>query len=251
MVQSPSWAANWFAATQEIPRISRNPKVHYRTHALHALNSQIYFWDKTLRVSLSSTVHHQEFFTVHTAMVYVIQVCLQLASTIRAELVPSWSCSLWHRPLLCVLWKTPDNGQRNCPKHVEFYSKNKWDICASSWFYYKNLSRCTVTWTSNSQEILSEVRHSTADSANNHKRLSIREGTGGKRTSLLTRERNVTVVNTFVKYLVRNNRKRETPVAAKRRLNKPMIKKRMSPICQLAVFSASEDNDGRERGTHS
>ena len=21
--------------------------------------------------------------------------------------------------------KTPDNGQRNCPKHVEFYSKNK------------------------------------------------------------------------------------------------------------------------------
>jgi len=32
MVQSHSWAANWFAASQEIPRISRNPKVHYRTH---------------------------------------------------------------------------------------------------------------------------------------------------------------------------------------------------------------------------
>jgi hypothetical protein len=32
MVQSPSWAANRFAASQEIPRISRNPKVHYRTH---------------------------------------------------------------------------------------------------------------------------------------------------------------------------------------------------------------------------
>ena len=31
-VQSPSWAANWFAASQEIPRISRNPKVHYRTY---------------------------------------------------------------------------------------------------------------------------------------------------------------------------------------------------------------------------
>jgi len=31
-VQSPSWAANWFAAGQEILRISRNPKVHYRTH---------------------------------------------------------------------------------------------------------------------------------------------------------------------------------------------------------------------------
>ena len=32
MVQSPSWEANWFVASQEIPRISRNPKVHYHTH---------------------------------------------------------------------------------------------------------------------------------------------------------------------------------------------------------------------------
>ena len=87
---------------------------------------------------------------------------------------------VWHIPLLCVQWKSPDDGQRNCPKHVEFYSKNKfekvvhlvgfiiriliWSCClnlcvsvlimrsccsASSWFYYKNLSRCTVTWTSN------------------------------------------------------------------------------------------------------
>jgi len=32
MVQGPSWEANWFAASQEIPRISQNPKVHYRTH---------------------------------------------------------------------------------------------------------------------------------------------------------------------------------------------------------------------------
>jgi len=31
-VQGPSWEANWFVASQEIPRISRNPKVHYRTH---------------------------------------------------------------------------------------------------------------------------------------------------------------------------------------------------------------------------
>ena len=32
MVQSPSWEANQFAANQEIPRILRNPKVHYCTH---------------------------------------------------------------------------------------------------------------------------------------------------------------------------------------------------------------------------
>ena len=44
-----------------------------------------------------------------------------------------WNCSqavskpVWHIPLLCVQWKTPDDGQRNCPKHVEFYSKNKFE----------------------------------------------------------------------------------------------------------------------------
>ena len=32
MVQSPFWAANWFASSQDIPRISQNPKVHYSTH---------------------------------------------------------------------------------------------------------------------------------------------------------------------------------------------------------------------------
>jgi len=51
-----------------------------------ALISQIYFWNKTVHASDSSTVHQQEFFTVHTTMVYVVQVCWQLASTIRTEL---------------------------------------------------------------------------------------------------------------------------------------------------------------------
>jgi len=79
---------------------------------------------KTLHVSDSSSVHHQQFFTVHTAMVYVIQ-------DQDGTAVPSWSCSqavskpLWHTPMLCVQWKTPDDGQRNCPKHVEFQYKNK------------------------------------------------------------------------------------------------------------------------------
>ena len=47
--------------------------------------------------------------------------------------VPSWSCSqavsrpVWRIPLLRVQWKTPDDGQRNCPKHVEFHSKNKFE----------------------------------------------------------------------------------------------------------------------------
>jgi hypothetical protein len=47
--------------------------------------------------------------------------------------IPSWSCSkavynpVWHTQLLCVQWITPDDGQRNCPKHVEFHSTNKFE----------------------------------------------------------------------------------------------------------------------------
>jgi len=29
--------------------------------------------------------------------------------------------------LLCVQLEAPVDGQRNCPKHVEFYSKNKFE----------------------------------------------------------------------------------------------------------------------------
>ena len=34
---------------------------------------------------------------------------------------------VWHIALLCLQCRTPDDGQRNCPKHVEFYSKNKFE----------------------------------------------------------------------------------------------------------------------------
>ena len=40
---------------------------------------------------------------------------------------PICEISAWHIPLLCVQWKTPDDGQWNCTKHVEFYSKNKFE----------------------------------------------------------------------------------------------------------------------------
>ena len=31
-----------------------------------------------------------------------------------------------------VQWKTPDDGQRNCPKHVEFLDKNKFGKISAS-----------------------------------------------------------------------------------------------------------------------
>ena len=70
-------------------------------------------------------------FTVHTTMVYVIQDC-------------------WHIPLMCVQWKTPDDGQRNSPKHVEFHSKNKFEkLVHLVGFIIRKLTPCTVTRTSN------------------------------------------------------------------------------------------------------
>jgi len=60
----------------------------------------------------------------------------RFADSLWAESVLFWSSSrtvskpIWHIPLLCVQWKTPDDGQRNCPKHVEFVyvSKPVWYI---------------------------------------------------------------------------------------------------------------------------
>jgi len=55
----------------------------------------------------------------------------RFADNLRAG--SSWSCSqavskpVWHIPLLCVQWRTRDDGQRNCPKHAEFHSKNKFE----------------------------------------------------------------------------------------------------------------------------
>ena len=111
--------------TQQTLHVSDSSSVHhqefftvhtanymFRTVPLSIIRSFSLYTQHILHVSDSSSVHHQEFFTVHTAMVYVIQVCWQLATRIRTEL---------------------------------------WEISASSWFYYKNLSRCTVTWTSDSE----------------------------------------------------------------------------------------------------
>jgi len=74
-----------------------------------------------------------------TCMTYTIAVFIMKNSWWWTEELsetcsfPSRSCSqdvsrlVWHIPLLCVQWKTADDGQRNCPKRVEFYSKNKFE----------------------------------------------------------------------------------------------------------------------------
>jgi len=81
---------------------------------------------KTLHVSDSSSVQHQEFFTVHTSMLYVIQVCWQ--NWFRPDFARKLSANLYYI-YHCYVYseKTHDDGQRNCPKYAEFYSKNKFE----------------------------------------------------------------------------------------------------------------------------
>ena len=42
----------------------------------------------------------------------------------RSVLILLASC-MTYSIAVCTVKKTPDEGQRNCPKHVEFYSKRK------------------------------------------------------------------------------------------------------------------------------
>jgi len=58
----------------------------YFVHVKLIYSFSIYFWNKTLHVSDSSSVHHQEFFTVYTAMVCVLQVCWQFARRLSRKL---------------------------------------------------------------------------------------------------------------------------------------------------------------------
>jgi len=160
MVKSPSWEANWFAASQEIPRISRYPKVHYRIHkspppvsilgqpypvhipTFHLLEIHPNIirpstprspqWSPSLRfpqqdhrctnfsnlfLEQNSTCFGQ-FLCPSSGVFY----CTHSNGICHTGLLTACE-PVWHTPLLCLQWKTPDDGQRNCPKHVEFYCK--------------------------------------------------------------------------------------------------------------------------------
>ena len=79
-----------------------------------ALISLIYFCQETLHVSGSLSAHHQDSSTV-------------------------W----WHIPVPNVQWRTPDDGQTDCPKHVEFLDKNKFGKLVGLLVLLKiNLTRC-------------------------------------------------------------------------------------------------------------
>jgi len=105
------------------------------------------------RTVFPSTIRSPGLYIQHH--VYVIQVRWLLASGHEMER-NSISCALAsnHRTCMTYTWCSMYslgflmmNGE-TVPKYVEWYSTNSKN-CASSWFYYRNISRCMVPWTPN------------------------------------------------------------------------------------------------------
>jgi len=66
------------------------------------------------------------------------------AHKLSAKLYDIYHCCVYSEKLLMM-------EQRNCPKHVEFHSKNKFEkLVHIVGLIIRNLTRCTVTWTSES-----------------------------------------------------------------------------------------------------
>ena len=93
-------------------------------------------------------------FSLYTQQRYMsYRLCWLLVSRSKCSCSQAVSKPVWHIPLLCVQWKTPDDGQRNCPKHVESHSKNKFEklvhlvgFVISKWWISGWLSYCGIPW---------------------------------------------------------------------------------------------------------
>jgi len=53
---------------------------------------------------------------MHLFLKFIFGIKLYMFRTVPLSIIRSFS-----------RWKTPDDGQWNCPKHIEFYSKNKFE----------------------------------------------------------------------------------------------------------------------------
>jgi hypothetical protein len=99
-----------------------------------ALIIPILFCYNTLHVPGIFCARHQEFSTVHSARVSFMQV--GTGSSILTLLGSGHQTPAWNLPVPNVQYKTPVDGQRRCPKHVEFYN-NKIGVISASGYLFK------------------------------------------------------------------------------------------------------------------
>jgi hypothetical protein len=69
---------------------------------------------------------------MHKFLKFIFGMELYMFRTVSLSIIRSLALYIQHNLcdiylLLCVQCYTPDDGQRNSPKHVEFYSKNKFE----------------------------------------------------------------------------------------------------------------------------
>jgi len=133
VVQSPSWEANWFEASQEIPCISRNPNVHYHTHKrppplsilgqpnpVHIPRSQLLEfhpiiihpstprspqWSPSLRFPYQNPIHRLSSPIRTTCQAHLLLLDF-ITRTILVEIYKSFStslCNLLHSPVTSSL----------------------------------------------------------------------------------------------------------------------------------------------------
>ena len=119
-----------------------------RTKQLDALISQIYPWNEILHVSDSSSVHHQEFFTIHTALVYVIQFCRQLASRIRINQLDALISQIysWNETTCFGQFLCPSSGVFHCTQgngicHTDLQTAREQDQDGTSWSCLQAVSK--------------------------------------------------------------------------------------------------------------
>jgi hypothetical protein len=134
----------------------------FRTVPLSIIRTFSLYTQQWYMSYMSADIYHccvysdceQEHLLLHTScqqtfMTYTIVVCTVIVSRSIYSCSQAVSILVWHIPMLCVQWKSPDDGQRNCPKPVEFHSKNKFEkLVHLVGFILRNLTRCTVTWKS-------------------------------------------------------------------------------------------------------
>jgi len=76
---------------------------------------------------------------IRSVSLYTQQWCMsyRFADSLRAG---SGRSCMTYTTAVCVQWKIPDDGQRNCPKRVEFYSKNQFEkLVHLVGFFNKNI----------------------------------------------------------------------------------------------------------------
>ena len=116
-------------------------------------------------------------YTQQWHMSYRFADSLRAGSGSRSEAVYK---PVWHIPLPCVRWKTPDDEERNCPKHVEFHSKiNLRNYCIYLDLIYVSMSKeySCFRWEINCEISKTAVVSSKTSCLNESRTITTREVT--------------------------------------------------------------------------